>query len=87
MTGGVHPLRTEPERQEAKKPLMAPTKPRPNHETSGAMASASLTDPFFEVPIYLWFRREIFDNLYPYSKCLRSDIRPGCKEDTVEDRN
>ena len=29
---------------------MAPTKPRRNHETSGAMASASLTDPFFEVP-------------------------------------
>jgi mono/diheme cytochrome c family protein len=34
---------------------MAPTKPRRNHETSGAMASASLTDPFFEVPFMLAF--------------------------------
>ena len=40
----------QPERQEAKKLLMAPTKLRRNHEKSGAMASASLTNPFFEVP-------------------------------------
>jgi len=33
--------------------LRAPTKMRRNHETSGAMASASLTDPFFEVPLSL----------------------------------
>src|SRR5277367_5256921 len=40
-----------PDRQEAKKVLPAPAKPRRNHKTSASMARPSLTGVFFEVPL------------------------------------
>ena len=41
------------DRQETKKVLPAPTKPRRNHKTSASMARPSLTGAFFEVPLWL----------------------------------
>jgi hypothetical protein len=40
-----------PERQQAKKALKAPIKPHRNHKTPPSMASASVANPYFEVPL------------------------------------